>query len=85
MVSQRRGFKLLLTENLLLTLSLQLMKIRNGKRKSFKPKKKMTSKVKKTKSKTPSLNSGYEIMEEHKELISNFSEKENMKKVKWFS
>ena len=47
---------------------------------SFKPKKKMTSKVKKTKSKTPSLNSGYEIMEEHKELISNFSEKENMKK-----
>ena len=51
-----------------------------GKKLSLNLKKKMTSKVKKTKVKTPCLNSGYEIMEEHKELISNFSEKENMKK-----
>ena len=47
---------------------------------SFKPKKKIASKVKKTKVKTPSLNSGYEIAEEDRELISRFSEKEEMKK-----
>ena len=47
---------------------------------SFKPKKKMTSKVKKTKSKTTPSNSFYKGSEEEKKLMSDFLAKEEMKK-----